>query len=146
MDIAISFLGAATRAQRSIPSFAKAYQSKLNLIRLARPVSKVRTDAAIVTIILWWIVIQLARGCVPGCHIYRAHYVKPSESKARCDPGGPDQLLAPIWRLLRLLFASQEFVVMAVVVDRHMEVVNDRIAVVDCITVYTLNWGNQPNF
>jgi hypothetical protein len=46
-----------------------------------------------------------------------------------------------------LTLACQEFVAMAAVLDRHMEgrqfIVNDSIAAADCITAYTLDWGNQ---
>lgn len=42
--------------------------------------------------------------------------------------------------------ASQEFVAMAAVLDRHMTgrefIVGDRISIADCVTAYLIDWGN----
>ena len=71
------------------------------------------------------------------------------------------ELEQPLWRITRhtrlypedkrlpddVTLASQEFVAMAAVLDRHMEgrqfIVGDRVTVADCITAYTLDWGNE---
>jgi len=71
------------------------------------------------------------------------------------------ELEQPLWRITRhtrlypedkrlpddVALASQEFVAMAAVLDRHMEgrqfIVGDRVTVADCITAYTLDWGNE---
>jgi glutathione S-transferase len=71
------------------------------------------------------------------------------------------ELEQPLWRITRhtalypkdkrlpddVALASQEFVAMAAVLDRHMEgrqfIVGDSITVADCITAYTLDWGNE---
>jgi glutathione S-transferase len=71
------------------------------------------------------------------------------------------ELEQPLWRIARhtmlypegkrlpddVALASQEFVAMAAVLDRHMEgrqfIVGDNITVADCITAYTLDWGNE---
>jgi glutathione S-transferase len=71
------------------------------------------------------------------------------------------ELEQPLWRITRhtrlypedkrlpddVALAGQEFVAMAAVLDRHMEgrqfVVGDRVTVADCITAYTLDWGNE---
>jgi glutathione S-transferase len=71
------------------------------------------------------------------------------------------ELEQPLWRITRhtrlypedkrlpddVALAGQEFVAMAAVLDRHMEgrqfIVGDRVTVADCITAYTLDWGNE---
>jgi len=71
------------------------------------------------------------------------------------------ELEQPLWRITRhtrlypedkrlpedVALASQEFVAMAAVLDRHMEgrqfIVGDRITVADCVTAWTLDWGNE---
>jgi glutathione S-transferase len=71
------------------------------------------------------------------------------------------ELEQPLWRITRhtrlypedkrlpddVALASQEFVAMATVLDRHMEgrqfIVGDSVTVADCITAYTLDWGND---
>jgi glutathione S-transferase len=71
------------------------------------------------------------------------------------------ELEQPLWRITRhtrlypedkrlpedVVLATQEFAAMAAVLDRHMEgrqfIVGDSITVADCITAYTLDWGNE---
>ncbi len=71
------------------------------------------------------------------------------------------ELEQPLWRITRhtrlypedkrlpddVALAGQEFVAMAAVLDRHMEgrqfIVGDSVTVADCITAYTLDWGNE---
>ncbi|MGF1611657.1 MAG: glutathione S-transferase family protein [Kiloniellales bacterium] len=71
------------------------------------------------------------------------------------------ELEQPLWRISRhtalypedkrlpgdIALATEEFVAMATVLDRHMEgrqfVVGDDITVADCITAYTVDWGNE---
>jgi glutathione S-transferase len=71
------------------------------------------------------------------------------------------ELEQPLWRITRhtalypenkrlpddVALASQEFVDMAAILDRHMEgrhfIVGDSITVADCVTAYTLDWGNE---
>jgi glutathione S-transferase len=71
------------------------------------------------------------------------------------------ELEQPLWRITRhtrlypedrrlpddVALAGEEFVAMAAVLDRHMEgrqfIVGDGVTVADCITAYTLDWGNE---
>jgi glutathione S-transferase len=71
------------------------------------------------------------------------------------------ELEQPLWRIARhtmiypedkrlpadVALASQEFVAMAAVLDRHMEgrqfIVGDRLTAADCVTAYTLDWGDE---
>jgi glutathione S-transferase len=71
------------------------------------------------------------------------------------------ELEQPLWRITRhtrlypedkrlpddVALAGEEFVAMAAVLDRHMEgrqfIVGDRVTIADCITAYTLDWGNE---
>jgi glutathione S-transferase len=71
------------------------------------------------------------------------------------------ELEQPLWRITRhtrlypedkrlpddVALASREFVAMATVLDRHMEgrqfIVGERVTVADCVTAYTLDWGNE---
>lgn len=71
------------------------------------------------------------------------------------------ELEQPLWRIARHSFvypehkrlpedialAKEDFVSMAVILDRHMEgrefIVGDTISVADCVTAYVLDWGNE---
>jgi len=71
------------------------------------------------------------------------------------------ELEQPLWRITRhtalypedkrlpadVALASEEFVAMAAILERHMEgrqfIVGDSITVADCVTAYTLDWGNE---
>jgi glutathione S-transferase len=71
------------------------------------------------------------------------------------------ELEQPLWRMARhknvypehkrlpadIALASEEFVAMAAVLDRHMEdrdfVVGDHLTAADCVMAYTLDWGNM---
>lgn len=71
------------------------------------------------------------------------------------------ELEQPLWRISRhtviypedkrlpadIALASQEFVAMAAVLDRHMEgrqfIVGDGITVADCVTAYLMDWANE---
>jgi glutathione S-transferase len=71
------------------------------------------------------------------------------------------ELEQPLWRITRhtrlypedkrllgdVALASREFVAMAAVLERHMDgrrfIVGDSISAADCVTAYTLDWGNE---
>lgn len=71
------------------------------------------------------------------------------------------ELEQPLWRIAKhtsiypeekrlseeVAFASEEFLQMAAVMDRHLEgrefLVGDRISAADCIAAYTLDWANE---
>ena len=71
------------------------------------------------------------------------------------------ELEQPLWRIDRhsylypedkrlsedITLAREEFVAMAAILNRHMEgrefIVGDSISIADCVTAYTLDWGNE---
>lgn len=71
------------------------------------------------------------------------------------------ELEQPLWRITRHTWlypedkrlpeeiprASQEFVAMATILDKHMEgrqfIVGDTITVADCVTAYLMDWANE---
>lgn len=73
------------------------------------------------------------------------------------------ELEQPLWRITRhtmlypeekrlpgdVALASEEFIAMATVLERHMEgrqfIVGDSLTAADCVTAYTLDWGNTRN-
>ena len=97
---------------------------------------------------------------------YRAKGLLPDDLKERAQVYrwlmfAVTELEQPLWRITRhtalypedkrlpddVALASQEFVAMAAVLDRHMEgrefIVGDSITVADCLTAHTLDWGNE---
>jgi glutathione S-transferase len=97
---------------------------------------------------------------------YRAKGLLPADLKERAQVYrwamfAVTELEQPLWRITRhtrlypedkrlpddVALASQEFVVMAAVLERHMEgrqfIVGDSITVADCTTAHTLDWGNE---
>ena len=71
------------------------------------------------------------------------------------------ELEQPLWRITRhtrlypedkrlpddVALASQEFVAMATILDRHMEgrafIVGDRLTIADCVTAHLIDWANE---
>ena len=97
---------------------------------------------------------------------YRAKGLIPAELKERAQVYrwamfAVTELEQPLWRITRhtrlypedkrlpddVALASQEFIDMAAVLDRHMVgrqfIVGDSITVADCMTAHTLDWGNE---
>lgn len=71
------------------------------------------------------------------------------------------ELEQPLWRIAKhtmlydedkrlpedIALASEEFVAMAEILDRHMEgrefIVGDSMSIADCVTAYVLDWGDE---
>jgi len=99
---------------------------------------------------------------------YRAKGLLPADLKERAQVYrwvmfAMTELEQPLWRITRhttlypedkrlpadVALASQEFVAMAAVLDRHLEgrqfIVGDDITVADCVTAYLMDWANEQH-
>jgi glutathione S-transferase len=97
---------------------------------------------------------------------YRDKGLLPTDLKLRAQVYrwvmfGITELEQPLWRITRhtslypedkrlpadIALASQDFIAMAAVLDRHLEgrlfIVGDSMTIADCVTAYLIDWANE---